>query len=104
MTEEEKSKELKEQRELIDELLKIERYKKSTFGKSERNAEVQDFIDEIVNKYRGEAETKNYYNNPIGKDSSHWDSQFDTLCSLEKMLRQYAIIKFGEDFFDKKES
>ncbi len=92
---------LKEQRDIIDEIIKIKEYKDFLLVNPEyNNSTIQDFIKNITNKYRSKLEVNNYYTNEPGKDDIY-GNQYNTLCTLENMIGQYVTVKFGEDVFKK---
>ena len=97
----EKIETLKEQVELLEEKQKVLEYKKILEVNSGYNIEIQEFIDDVINKYRDKVEVINYYfENPNNRDIPR--TQYNLLCTIDSMLNQYAIAKFGEEFFGKK--
>lgn len=96
----EKIETLKEQVELLEEKQKVLEYKKILKVDSKPNLEIQKFIDDVANKYRGKIEVINYYvENPNNRNVPR--TQYNLLCTIDSMLNQYAIAKFGEEFFGK---
>lgn len=69
---------LKDQKDVIDELIRIEKYKNELIANQEYNSEVQNFINETVNKYRYKIEVMNYYNKKDGTDDVN-ANQYNTL-------------------------
>jgi SNF2 family DNA or RNA helicase len=91
---------LKDQKDVIDELIKIEKYKNELITNQEYNSKVQNFINETVNKYRYKIEVMNYYNKKDGTDDVN-GNQYNTLNTLKEMILQYSLAKFGEEFYKK---
>ena len=89
---------LKDQQDVIDELIRIEKYKNKLMGNQQYNFEIQNFINELVNKYRYKIEVMNYYSNMNGTDDVN-ENQYNTLNTLEEMILQYSLIKFSEKFY-----
>ena len=102
MTEIEKIKQQKEQIDLIDELSKINKYIYQLSMNYRYSEEIQNFIVEIVNKYRYKVEVKNYYMQQDGVDNIE-GSQLDTLLLIKSMIKQYAVVQYGETFFKNKD-
>ena len=95
----EEANDINDQKEVINEMIKIQEYKSYLYCNPRYSYEVQNFIIEIINKYRSKEEVKIYYNKPGGDNID--GNQYNTLCSLEGMITQYALVKFGEEFFKK---
>lgn len=89
---------LKDQKDVIDELIRIEKYKNELIANQEYNSEVQNFINETVNKYRYKIEVMNYYNKKDGTDDVN-GNQYNALNTLKEMILQYSLAKFGEEFY-----
>ena len=92
---------LREQKDIIDDLIKIENYKNQLEIHRNCNEEIQRFICDIVEKYRYRIEVKNYYMNQNNADNVK-GSQYETLLVLKSMVMQYALIKHGKTMFDDK--
>ncbi len=93
---------IKDAKEVFDELSSIEEYLKDISMKGYYNSNAQDFIDRTINKYRYKVEVFNFYMRNGSDDTSM--NQYDTLMILKRMIRQYASIKFGESFLPKEKS
>ena len=78
---------LKDQKDVIDELIRIKKYKNELIANQEYNSEVQNFINETVNKYRYKIEVMNYYNKKDGTDDVN-GNQYNTL----KLIYAYLLI------------
>lgn len=84
----------KDKREILEEISKISKYKNYLLITKAPNEEIHNFIVSVINKYRSKKEeVGNYYTKPNDEISSN---QYDTLCTLEAMIRQYVIIKYIE--------
>ena len=88
--------ETNELKEIADETREIKKYKNELLVNNHYNDEIQQFIGKVTNKYRYKLEVRNYYSNKSGEDEIY-GNQYNTLCLLEGMIRQYAILKYGED-------
>ena len=86
----------KDKKEIFEQLSKINKYKNYLTNKTTSD-EIQKFIIDIINKYREKIEVANYYTKPNDEISSN---QYDTLWTLEAMIRQYVIIKYIEKIGD----
>lgn len=91
---------IKDQEDVIEELIRIEKYQKELNFNSNYNLEIQEFIKKIINKYRLKIEVNMYYNNTDGHDDIN-GKQYDILERLKEMILQYSLVKFGEDFYKK---
>lgn len=87
----------KDKKEIFEQLSKINKYKNYLLTNKTTSDEIQKFIIDIINKYREKIEVANYYTKPNDEISSN---QYDTLCILEAMIRQYVIIKYIEKIGD----
>lgn len=83
----------KDKKEIFEELSKINKYKNYLLTNKTTSGEIQKFIIDTINKYREKIEVANYYTKPKDEISGN---QYDTLCTLEAMIRQYVIIKYIE--------
>ena len=89
-----KIKDEKEQLEVSREINKIDEYKnKLQLTNYTYDYEIQEFISNIINKYRYKIEVHNFYNAPAGQDEV--SDQYNTLCPIEKMIAQYVSIKIA---------
>ena len=96
----EKMEEQKDQRAVLEEIKNIDQYMKQLKMNPNYNNKIQRFINEIVNKYRNKGEVINYYSRQDGNDDIN-GNQYIILCNLRQMLKQYCLVKFGEDSWDK---
>ncbi len=88
----EKLKNKKEQLEVSSEIQKIYVYKnRLQLNNYAFDYEIQRFIIDIIDKYRYKIEVNNFYNAPTRQDKV--SNQYDTLCTIEKMIEQYVLIK-----------
>jgi hypothetical protein len=83
---------IEEKLETLNEIQKINKYKKQLqLTNYMFDNEIQNFINDTINKYRYKIEVMNFYNSSSGQDEV--GNQYDTLCILEKMIFQYSSIK-----------
>lgn len=84
---------VKDKKEVLEELSRINKYKNYLLTTKTTSDEIQKFIIDTINKYREKVEVANYYTKPKDEISSN---QYDTLCALEIMIKQYVMIKYIE--------
>lgn len=83
----------KEKSEIIDECVKINKYKIYLLQhNNESSNEMEQFIQKTIDKYRKKIEVKSYYNSFSGKDELD-ENRYQLLCTIERMIYDYTIKK-----------
>lgn len=91
-----KMKTTKEQREVLQDAIKNSQCKQYLIVKPAYNAEIQNFINKTIDKYRNKKELKQYHIEDI-KDDKTCKTQYYYLCLIDKILIDYSIIKCAEE-------
>ena len=97
MDEKQKLFELNEQRETLEDYIKVNEHLKQLSVFPGYSVEIEQFINKTITKYRLKPEVANFY---IGNGDTNRGvySQFNTLITIKDMITQFALIKFGEEF------
>ena len=97
MDEKEKLSELKEQKETLEDFIKVNEYLNQLNAFPGYSEKIEQFINKTINKYRLKPEVANFYIGNGGTNRVVY-SQFNTLIAIKDMITQFALVKFGEEF------
>ena len=90
-----KLKNYEEQNEVVNDIMNSSECKQYLIVTRSYNFNVQDFINDAMNRYKNKEELKNYYF-PNIKDDRTWQTQIESLWLLERIILKYVLIKYDE--------